>query len=159
VIKCVLGLGSAIIVSVCAFMVSGEARTPAHQMSKTQLTIQLSKTIAKVRTGATSTIRDEAAQHLAKLTREANPSEIDDKTVADLVSLLDLPVGRYWVAVSLGNLGTRAKTAIPKLQQILAEEDCLQVSKSAAEGIRFALTQMGVTPPPPPNCETKKERR
>jgi len=81
------------------------------------------------------------------------------KTVADLVSLLDLPVGRYWVAVSLGNLGTRAKTAIPKLQQILAEEDCLQVSKSAAECIRFALTQMGVTPPPPPNCETKKERR
>jgi len=125
-------------------------------MSKSQLKTQLSKTMAKVRTGSTSAIRDEAAEHLAGLTGGIDPNQVDDKTVADLVSLLDQPVGRYWVARCLGNLGTRAEIAIPKLQRLLPKEDCLRVGKSAAGGIRLALTQMRVTPPPPPNCEAKK---
>lgn len=70
-----------------------------------------------------------------------------------MVSLLDLPEARYWVAVSLGNVGPRARMAIPELKEILAEEDCLKESKSAAGGIRYALTKMGVKPPPA-KCET-----
>lgn len=148
----------AIIASACVSLLPGSAQATNQHMSKSQLKTQLSKTIAKVRTGSTATIRDEAAKHLAELTRGIDPHEVDDETVTDLVSLLDQPVGRYWVARCLGNLGIRAKIAIPKLQRLLPEEDCLQVSKSAAEGIRFALTQMGVTPPPPPNCKAKKEQ-
>jgi len=146
--KRVFRLWFAVVASACLFLLSGTAQT-GEPMSKKELT----ETIEKVRTGATSTIRDEAAQHLAELTRGINPKDIDDKTITDLVSLLDLREARYWVAVSLGNLGSRAKTAIPKLQQVLAEEDCLRVSKSAAGAIRHALAQMGVKPPPP-KCET-----
>jgi len=145
----------ALIAAACIFPLSGTAHAGDH-MSRKQLKEKLTKTIAEVRTGATSTIRDEAAQHLAELTRGIDPNKVDDKTIGDLVSLLDFQVGRYWVAVCLGNLGPRARMAIPKLQQILAEEDCLQVSKSAAGGIRLALTRMGVTPPPS-KCGTPSE--
>jgi hypothetical protein len=143
----------AVIASAYILFLSGTAHAGDH-MPKKLLTEQFTKTIMDVRTGATPTIRDEAAQHLAQLTRGIDPEDVDDKTIADLVSLLDLPVGRYWVAVCLGNLGPRAKIAIPKLQKLLTEEDCLQVSKSAAGGIRYALTKMGVKPPPRHTCET-----
>jgi hypothetical protein len=55
---------------------------------------------------------------------------------------------RYWVARCLGNFGPRARMAAPKLEQVLAEVDCLQGSKTSASGIRFALGEMGITPPP-----------
>ena len=111
---------------------------------------ELTQTIAKVRTGGSPTSRTEAAEHLADLTRKIDAKKVDDRTVADLVSLLDTPDDgvRYWVARCLGNLGLRAKTAIPKLQGLLADVDCLQGSKTSASGIRFALTQMGATPSP-----------
>jgi hypothetical protein len=143
----------AVIASACIFLLSGTVPAKGNFMAKRRVAEQIKKTIADVRTGATSAIREEAAQHLAQLTRGIDPSEVDDKTVDDLVSLLDLPEGRYWVAVCLGNLGPRARTAIPKLQAMLAQEDCLQVSKSAAGGIRSALAKMGVNPPPP-KCGT-----
>jgi hypothetical protein len=117
---------------------------------------QLAEATEKVRTAATSLIRDEAARHLAELTRTIDPKQIDDKTITDLVSLLDSAPGRYWVAMSLGNVGPRAKIAIPKLKQLLAEEECRRVSKSAADGFRYALRRMGVVPPLP-ICETDKK--
>jgi beta-phosphoglucomutase-like phosphatase (HAD superfamily) len=121
----------------------------AAQMRKSEALKQLADNIEMVRTAATSNSRDDAAQKLAKLTRKIDPKKVDDKTLASIIDLLDLPDARYWVAVSLGNLGRRAKVAIPKLQALLAEEDRRKVEKSAADGIRFALSRMGVTPPPP----------
>jgi hypothetical protein len=118
--------------------------------SKKQIIIE---SIGEIRSGATSTIRDNAAQQLAEMTHGIDPKDLDDRMIADIVSLLDLPVGRYWVAVSLGNLGSRARIAVPKLQKLLIEEECLHVSKSAAGGIRLALTQMGITSPPPSKCK------
>jgi hypothetical protein len=111
----------------------------------------LSDTIAKVRTGDTTTVRTEAAKHLFELTSGLDPNQVDDKTIVDLASLLDLSDDsvRYWVARCLGNLGLRARMAIPTLQKVLAEVDCLRGSKTSASGIRFALTQMGVTLPAP----------
>jgi hypothetical protein len=88
------------IASACIFLLSGTAQAGGH-MSKKQLTEQFTKMIAEVRKGATATIRDEAAQHLAELTRGTDPNKVDDKTVVHLASLLDLPVGRYWVAGSI----------------------------------------------------------
>jgi hypothetical protein len=141
----------AVIASACIFFQSGTAHA-GDPMSKKQLT----ETIAKVRTGGTSMARTEAAEHLAELTRGISPNKVDDKTIADLVSLLDTSDDsvRYWVAASLGNLGPRARIAVPKLQKTLAAVDCLQGSKTSASGIRFALTRMGVTPPPLPTCGT-----
>lgn len=121
----------------------------ATQMRESDTLKQLGDTIDMIRTAATSNSRDAAAQKLAKLTRKIAPKRVDDKTLASIIDLLDMPDARYWVAVSLGNLGGRARVAIPKLQALLAEEERRKVSKSAADGIRFALSRMGVTPPPP----------
>ena len=126
------------------------AQQTGELMSKSRFSEQITETITKVRTGETPRIRDEAAQHLAEMTKGVDPNELDDKTISDMVSLLDLYVGRYWVAVSLGNVGLRARKAIPKLEELLAEEECRHVSKSAAGGIRYALTRMGVAPLPFP---------
>ena len=94
------------------------------------------------------------------MTRQMNPKAVPDQTVADLISLLDIPDDsvRYWVATSLGNLGPRAKAAIPQLERLLAEVDCVKGSKTLASGIRFALTQMGVTTPPPV-CEASSNSK
>src|SRR5258706_9922519 len=104
-------------------LLSGTAHTKAGQPTEKQLTEQLTETVAKVRTGATSAARTEAAEHLAELTRGIDPNQIDDGTISELVSLLDVPEDsvRYWVARCLGNLGPRARIAVPKLQKILTE--------------------------------------
>jgi hypothetical protein len=121
------------------------------------LTSQLAATIAKVRTSGPPSIgRTNAAEHLAELTRKIDPKAIDDKTVADMVSLLDTSDDsvRLWVAAALGHLGSRAKTAIPKLLNILPEADCLN-GMTSAPAIRVALSRMGVTPPPQTKCAVK----
>lgn len=135
----------------------GTTHAQTDRMSKSQLTEQIAQTIKKVRMGKSSVARTDAAEHLAKLTQGIDPKKVDDTTIANLMSLLDTSEDsvRYWVACTLGNLGTRAKIAIPKLQKILAEVDCLQQSMNSASGIRFALEQMGVTPPP--KCGYKEE--
>ena len=142
---------SSLILAVCGTVCSRDDTVSARQMERA---------VANVRTGKTSTARTEAAEHLAQLTRKMNPKQIDDKTVFDIVSLLDTSEDsvRYWVARSLGNLGPRAKVAIPKLRTVLAQVDCLRASKTSAEGIRLALRQMGVTPPPPPRCIARKRQ-
>ena len=117
---------------------------------------QLADTIAKVRTAEPSA--REAAEPLSHLTRRMSPNAVSDQAVADLISLLGIRDDsvRYWVARSLGNLGPRANAAVPSLKGLLAEVDCLQGSKTSASGIRFALTQMGVTTPPP-SCEIQSK--
>ena len=123
-------------------------------------TEQLTETIAKVKMGKTLTARTEAAEHLAELTRGINPKTVDDKSIGELVSLLDTSEDsvRYWVPASLGNLGLRAKVAVPALLRLLPVADCLRGSKTSESGIRFALNRMGVTPPPPTcSAESKPE--
>ena len=115
---------------------------------------QLKEAIVKIRMSEPSTaVRTAAAEHLAELARETNPQEVDDRTVADMISLMDTSDDsvRYWVARSLGNLGVRAKVAVPKLQEKLIEVDCIQGSLTSASGIRFALAQMGA-PSTPAAC-------
>jgi hypothetical protein len=115
---------------------------------------QIKETIMRVRTGGTVDARTDAAEHLAQLARKADPKVVDDETINEMISLLDSPDDsvRAWVAAALGYLGPRAKSAIPKLLSILPLSDCLTVSLSSAPAIRLAITRMGETPPPPPNC-------
>src|SRR5512142_750273 len=87
---------------------------------------QLKETIKTVRSDSSSDVRYRAAQHLADLTRAIDPRAVDDKTLADMVSLLDTNDDsvRLFVAGALGFLGPRAKVAVPKLLKILPEVDC-----------------------------------
>ncbi|MGH9559932.1 MAG: hypothetical protein ACRD3S_00635, partial [Terracidiphilus sp.] len=60
---------------------------------------------------------------------------------------------RYWVAWSLGDIGPVAKAAIPKLEKMLPEAECMDGVITSASGIRHALFKMGVKPTPRPlNC-------
>jgi hypothetical protein len=129
-------------------------------MDKRQINRQLLETIAKVRNENTSTTRTEAAEHLATLTRGINPHNVDDTTLAEMVSLLETKEDsvRAWVAASLGHLGRRAKVAVPRLLKLLPEVDCLRGSLTSAASIRVALKRMGKTPPPLPNCDARKEQ-
>lgn len=140
------------IVSAWILLASVVSAAQAGQ-SERQFVEQIKHTIDKVRTGNSPIARTQAAEHLAELTRKADSQELDDRTVADLVSLLDASDDGvvYWVARCLGNLGSRANTAIPKLQKKLAEVDCLEGDKTSASGIRFALSQLNV-PVTPSKC-------
>lgn len=115
---------------------------------------QIQSAMANARTSKTATERTEAAERLAELTKSMDRKAVSEQTISDLISLLDSPDDsvRFWVAAALGNLGQLAKAAIPKLQELLPNADCLDGTITSASGIRYALKQMGVTPPPPPNC-------
>ena len=132
----------------------GRQHAQGQSKPEKDLTRKLSETMAKIRQGKTVTYRTEAAQHLATLTHGADPNEVDDSTLTEMVSLLDTPEDsvRAWVAAALGLLGPRAKMAIPRLLKLLAEVDCLQGDLTSAASIRPALERMGATPPPPPRC-------
>jgi PBS lyase HEAT-like repeat len=113
------------------------------------LSNKVAETVSQVRSGASSTARTQAAQHLSELTNGTSPNQISEKSLGDIVSLLDSPDDsvRYWVARCLGNLRSRARSAIPKLQELLAKAQCEPGSEMSADGIRRALSQMGATPP------------
>ena len=121
---------------------------------------ELEHTMTTIRTGGTSTIRTDAAKYLAELTLKFDPEKIDGRTLAELVSLLNTSEDsvRFWAAAALGNLGPRAKIAVPTLVKLLPEVDCLPGELTSAPAIRLALERIGEKPPPPPNCEVKREQ-
>jgi hypothetical protein len=116
---------------------------------------QVKETMVKVRSDKTADTRTEAAKHLAGLTQKISGKEVTEALVADITSLLDSPDDsvRYWVATALGNLGPAAKSAAPKLKEMLPKADCINGAITSASGIRYALIRMGIKPPPPPNCD------
>ena len=134
--------------------------TRAHAAGDLVSRSQIKKAIAEARNGKSSTVRTEAAEQITKLTRRIDPNKVDDTTLTELISLLDTPEDsvRGWVAGALGNLGTRAKVAIPKLLQLLPEVDCLRGSLTSAPAVRLALERMGEKPPSP-KCGTVSERQ
>lgn len=139
------------------FLLSPGLCAKSYAVPKGQLNKQLLDTVAKVRDGKTSNARTDAAERLATLTRGINPNKVNDATLTGMVSLLDTEEDsvRLWVAVALGNLGPRAKVAVPKLLKILPEVDCLRRSVTSAPAVRLALKRMGEKVPPEPNCEGK----
>lgn len=144
---------SGIVCLALAVMLAREGRAT----SETELMGLLKQTIEKVRTAELARAKRDAAEQLPSLTLKINPKDIDDKTLADLVSLLD-----NWdysvlvpVATSLGNIGPRARVAVPALLKILPEVDCLWGDFPPAPVIRDALTRIGERPPPHPTCEAR----
>jgi len=149
-----------LIASACIFLLLPGLCGESHPMPKKPLKRQLSETIAKVRNGKTLTSRTDAAQHLETLTDGIDPHKVDETTLTEMVSLLETKEDsvRAWVAASLGNLGPRAKVAVPRLLKLLPEVDCLRGSLTSAPFIRVALERMGEIPPPSPNCSAKEEQ-
>jgi hypothetical protein len=149
-----------LIASVCMFLLSSGLCAKSHPVPKKQLKRQLLKTMAKVRNGKTSNSRTDAAEHLATLTRGINLNKVDETTLTEMVAFLDTHEDsvRAWVSAALGNLGPRAKVAVPGLLKLLPEVDCLRGSLTSAPAIRVALERMGEIPPPRPNCNAKEEQ-
>jgi hypothetical protein len=119
------------------------------------LTEKLRETVAKVRSNKTVDARTKSAEHAASLTQRISGKEVTETLVTDLASLLDSPDDsvRFWIAIALGNIGPAAKSAVPKLEKMLPEADCINGAITSASGIRYALVKMGVKPPPPPKCD------
>jgi hypothetical protein len=142
--------GSVVMAVMLSGLLSAATRAQSDTVFKRQIT-EIKEAVAKVRTGATPETRADAAERLADLPSEFIASRVDGKTLADIVSLLDTPEDpvRFWVAVTLGNLGYSARIAIPKLQQLLPEADCLQGDLTVADAVRYALARMGAELPPP----------
>ncbi len=121
---------------------------------------QLAKAITKFRSETNITGRTEAALQIATLVKGADLSAVTPATLSNLISLLDTDEDsvRLWVAGALGNFGTRAKPAVPRLLAILPEVDCATLRGLNSAGvIRVALEKIG-SPAPPANCDfaTKK---
>lgn len=116
-----------------------------HAATDPTLNAKLGAVIAEVRADKSPMARAEAAEHLADLVHRAKPNSVDDKTIADMVSLLDIPDDsvRAWTAGALGHLGRRAKMAAPRLLALLAEVDCLDGDLTSAAFIRPALERNG----------------
>jgi hypothetical protein len=145
-----------LIASACIFLLS-PVLGAGHPRPKRQLKTKLLETMAKIRNAKTLNSRADAAEHLAMLTHGINPQRVDETTLAEMVSLLDTreDAVRAWVAAALGQLGPRAKVAVPSLLKLLPEVDCLRGSLTSAPFIRSALKRIGAILPPEPNCEGK----
>lgn len=116
---------------------------------------QIEKDIAKIRTCNSVDGRTDAAERLAKDVQKLSNSENKDALVIDLIDLLDSSDDsvRYWIAISIGNMGAAAKAAIPKLEAMLPQADRINGAITSASGIRYALIKMGVKLPPPSKHE------
>jgi hypothetical protein len=116
--------------------------------------VQFAETIERVRTEENSTVGANNARNLADFTRSIDPKKVNDTTLREIVSLLNTNDDsvRFWVAGSLGNLGPRARIAVPTLLNLLRKVDCLEGDLTSAGAIRLALTRIGQTPPPKPKC-------
>ncbi len=125
------------------FPIVGRAKTMEN------INAQLLDAIAKVRKAKTPAARYKAAERLGAITYEKDCSSVDDKTIQALISLLDIEDDgvRMWVASDLGDIGPRAKAAVPKLISILSVSDCMTWDHSSAATIPIALRKMGVDPP------------
>ena len=117
------------------------------------LVMKIRENIASIRVlPIGSSDQQSAAAHLALLSKQVDPQTVDDQTFSEMVSLLDVhdDTVRAWAATSLGNLGQRAKPAIPKLLRLLSQAEPSAGSLTLADVIRYQLKRLGVNPSPSP---------
>lgn len=95
--------------------------------------------LAVIRSASTDLARSEARQDLADLMYRIDPGEIDDRTVAELVSLSEYH--------ALSTLGARAASAIPLLREQLAAIPSTPLCAWAEDTIRSTLIALGEASP------------
>jgi HEAT repeat protein len=88
--------------------------------------------------------RAEQAEYMYSLIEKHFTSIDKERAVAELEKYLsdenDAVV--YWTAMSLSQFGKDAKTALPKLKEVLKIKEKLIGSKTSASGIRFAISRI-----------------
>jgi hypothetical protein len=150
-----IGLGNArkwrVVARLMALLCAPLAGGMAHANPATARTImvKIDSAVLDVRHEGTINARTDAAERLAGLVPSVQGKSARGALVGVLVKLLDSRDDgvRYWVARAIGNVGPAAKIAIPRLQKLLARVKCLNGAITSADGIRYALFQLGVKPP------------
>lgn len=147
----------AVLLATTIFLASYPIRTAGQGTEASMFKKRFAEDVAKVKNGKTSNERTDAAEDIADMTRNLDPSQVDNSELASIASLLDTHEDsvRLWVAASLGNLGPRASVAVPKLLAVLKVADCIFGDLTSASAIRLALERIGAKPPPPPDCHNK----
>jgi hypothetical protein len=112
------------------------------------------RAIELVRSAKGANAKVDAAQQLRNLVLATEADSIDDGTIHSVASLLDFnnEAIRYWIAEALGHFGARAKFAVPKLQAILSERECVVAETSSASMVRRTLENIG-EPAPERKCD------
>jgi hypothetical protein len=124
---------------------------------------QLSALISSVRAATDPSTQDLVARDLRRLVAGAYLGNIDDKTIEDLASLLDLPndAARHSVAIALGLFEKRALFTLPKLLDLHQKAYCARLRGEAEPGstdaIRFAIQNITGGPLPGTVCLLKIE--
>jgi hypothetical protein len=106
----------------------------------------------KITAEPSSAVRTEYARQLADLIRR-NPgiaNNADIESLANMMADRDDSV-RYWIAISIGYVGPRARQAVPALEKAFKEKECDHSSKNSTSAISFALTKI-VGKPPKTDC-------
>jgi hypothetical protein len=140
--------------------ITGVARARTGEVSLKELhdTIATIRELSSPEVGF-SNARTVAAERLFDLVGKINPKDVDDKTIGELVTLLDtwdvsviVPVGTF-----LEDFGIRANSAAPKLLEILAESKCrpaFTLGLPEEYFINSVLRKIGTqTSPPLPFCD------
>ncbi len=125
----------------------------AQSGKNAKLLLQIQETVARIQAwhGPPSMARTDEAEHLCDLTQKIEPKSVDARTLATIIGLMQSKDDsvRMWVAAALGNLGPRAKSAVPVLLKDIRENDCVPfVALTSAATARVALEHIGVKPPP-----------
>jgi hypothetical protein len=112
---------------------------------------ELRRAIQEVKKGDQTMKGYEAGEKLLHISEKIVADEIDDKTFAEIMSLLDSPREsvKTWGVQCLGSLGPRARAAIPKLKEMLPKADCIPGTITSAAYIRAVLEKLGEAVPPP----------
>lgn len=78
-----------------------------------------------------------------------NDRRVNEKDVVALTSLLDdkFELVRQWAALSLAQIGPRARSAVPALQNAFREVECIRAEKNSRSSIRLALLRIGAQLP------------
>lgn len=142
----------------CSVAVSGvllaALTATAHSRDETVTLKQVQEAVAQVATMKDQALwQSDTGPDLDDLTKRIDPKKVDNKTLEDMESLLDSgnELIRYWGAIAIGNLGPRAKPAVPKLLAVWPKADCENGSITSADAILYALKKIGV-PLPPRTC-------
>jgi hypothetical protein len=113
--------------------------------------VELRRAIQEVKKGDQTMKGFHAGDKFLDICDKIPADEIDDKTLAETMSLLDSPREsvKTWGVRCLGRLGPRARAAIPKLKEMLPKADCIPGTITSAAYIRAVLEKLGEAVPPP----------
>jgi len=136
----------------CASAVATSAKDPAasstvHQEVQTDVDSHVKTSIMAISEAPSRKVKIERAQELSQWVSR-HPNDVSATDIDLLANLLsdDEDSVRLWIAGALGQLGDKAKNAVPQLQKALQERPCENTPATSAGALRLALSRIGVKP-------------